>query len=101
MDAVDSVARQEESLKSWREGEIRQRADIVVREVNCILILPVRIQLMTCDARTRLQNQVRREIQVLTRATARFSICGILCPFHDINGARSSVVLFFSAFTHL
>lgn len=40
-------------------------------------------------------------MKLLTRATARFSICGILWPFDDINGARSSVVLFFSAFTHL
>ena len=39
--------------------------------------------------------------KALTRATARFSICGILWPFYDINGARSSAVLFFSAFTHL
>lgn len=39
--------------------------------------------------------------RALTRATAKFSICGILWPFIDINGARSSVVLFFSAFTHL
>jgi hypothetical protein len=39
--------------------------------------------------------------KALTRATARFSICGILWPFYDINGARSSVVLFFSARTHL
>lgn len=39
MDAIHAVARKEEGLKSRREWEIPEHADIIVCEINCILVL--------------------------------------------------------------
>ena len=43
LDAVDSVAGEEEGLQSRGEREVGQRADIIICEVDCILRLYVYI----------------------------------------------------------
>lgn len=36
---IDSVARKEEGVKTREEREVPERREVVVREVNCILVL--------------------------------------------------------------
>lgn len=39
MNVTDSVARKKKGMKAGEEREVRERGEVVIREINCILIL--------------------------------------------------------------
>jgi hypothetical protein len=39
LDVIDSVAREEERTKAREEREVPEGREVVVREINCILVL--------------------------------------------------------------
>lgn len=36
---IDSVAREKKGMKARKEGEVPERGEVVIREIDCILIL--------------------------------------------------------------
>lgn len=85
---IDSVSSKKEGVKTREEREVPERGEVVVREVNCILMLRKVSKWIPRDcARCYLLGDCRGSSKargaVLTLATPRFSIAGILCPTRD------------------
>lgn len=86
MNVTDSVAREKKGVKAGEEREVRERGEVVIREINCILIL----RRISTDhtAEVGLPKAAQREKSAIkspgrasrTFAIPKFSMAGILCP---------------------
>ena len=100
LDAGDAVAREEEGVQAWGEGEVGEGRDVVVCEVDGILVLfassVISPAVPPSSLGIRGQKPRRRRMGggyvLLQRPNSQsLGSCGLQSSRYDINGARFKV----------